>query len=58
MKVAIESDRDTDGPCQHTVRYSHFAWELVWCFRITSSKDVTELRQSRLRLCGVTPVWP
>jgi hypothetical protein len=22
MKVAIESDRDTDGPCQHAVRVS------------------------------------
>jgi hypothetical protein len=25
MKVAIESDRDTDRPCQHAVRYSHSA---------------------------------
>jgi hypothetical protein len=58
MKVAIESGRDTDGPCRRAMRYSHFARERVWCFRIIFSKDGTELRQSRLRPCGVTPVWP
>jgi hypothetical protein len=57
MKVANESDRDTDRLCQHAEIFS-FRPERVWCFRIMFSKGGTELRQSRLRPCGVTPVWP
>jgi hypothetical protein len=39
-------------------RHFYLARERVLCLRIMFSKDGTETRQSRLRPCGVTPVWP